>query len=77
MLPFAIAASLVDANQIGTSAALVNGSQFLFGVILVSMPGYLLNLSPAASMRQILLPVFFILLATTSCYILLGKKAAK
>lgn len=77
MLPFAIAASLVDTNQVGTSAALVNGSQFLFGAILVSIPGYLLNLSPAASMRQILLPVFFVLLATTSCYILLGKKAAK
>ena len=76
MLPFAIAASLVDANQVGTSAALVNGSQFLFGAILVSMPGYLLNLSPAAGMRQILLPVFFTLLATTSCYILLGEKAA-
>lgn len=77
MLPFAIAASLVDTDHIGTSAALVNGSQFLFGAILVSIPGYLLNLSPEASIRQILLPVFFILLASTVCYVLLGKKASR
>lgn len=54
MLPFSIAAGFVDARHIGMSAALVNGSQFLLGAVLVSLPGYLLNRFPALAINQVL-----------------------
>jgi MFS family permease len=39
MLAFSTAADVVEPNQIGTSAAIVNGIMFIFGGILMSRPG--------------------------------------
>ena len=63
MLPFAIAASAVDARYIGTSAALVNGSQFLAGAFFVFIPGYLMRHADGLSVSQSLfvLPIAMLL----------------
>jgi hypothetical protein len=39
MLSFSTAADVVQPNQIGTSASIVNGIMFIFGGILISRPG--------------------------------------
>lgn len=43
MLPFTIAAELVSPNLIGTSAALVNATQFIIGGIMMAVPGRVLD----------------------------------
>lgn len=43
MIPFAIAAELVDGALIGTSAALVNATQFIVGGIMMALPGQVLS----------------------------------
>lgn len=54
MLPFAIAAGFVDKDHIGTSAALVNGGQFLMGSFLISGLGYIIGALPDMGMRYIM-----------------------
>jgi MFS family permease len=44
MLAFSTAADVVEPNQIGTSAAIVNGIMFIFGGILISRPGVRIGL---------------------------------
>lgn len=44
MLAFSTAADVVQPNQIGTSAAIVNGIMFIFGGILISRPGVRIGL---------------------------------
>ncbi|MCZ6719085.1 MAG: MFS transporter [Gammaproteobacteria bacterium] len=43
MLPYAIAAELVPASLIGTSAAIVNAVQFIVGGIMMAIPGRVLS----------------------------------
>ena len=43
MLPFTIAAELVSPTLIGTSAALVNATQFVIGGIMMAVPGRVLD----------------------------------
>lgn len=43
MIPFAIAADLVDNALIGTSAALVNATQFIVAGIMMTLPGQVLS----------------------------------
>jgi len=43
MLPFTIGSELVPFSLIGTSAALVNATQFIFGGIMMAVPGKILN----------------------------------
>ncbi len=40
MIAFSTAGDVVAANEVGTSAAFVNGAMFIMGGILVSLPGY-------------------------------------
>ncbi len=42
MIPFAVAADLVDKSLIGTSAALVNATQFIVGGLMMAIPGRVL-----------------------------------
>jgi hypothetical protein len=44
MLAFSTAADVVQPNQIGTSAAIVNGIMFILGGILISRPGVRIGL---------------------------------
>ena len=39
MLPFTIGSELVSSSLIGTSAAVVNATQFIFGGIMMPCPG--------------------------------------
>lgn len=55
MLPFTMAAKLAGARYAGTSAALVNGSQFVAGGLLMSLPGQLLGMQAAPELRHALL----------------------
>jgi len=48
MLSFSTAADVVQPNQIGTSASIVNGIMFIFGGILISRPGARIGLGLAA-----------------------------
>lgn len=48
MLAFSSAADVVKPNQIGTSAAIVNGLMFIFGGILMSRPGVRIGLAVEA-----------------------------
>lgn len=70
MLPFAIAASAVDVRYIGTSAALVNGSQFLAGAFFVFIPGYLMRHADSLAVSQTLyvLPLAALLAAVLYLY---------
>jgi uncharacterized protein YacL len=45
MLAFSTAADVVQPNQIGTSAAIVNGIMFIVGGILISRPGVRIGLA--------------------------------
>lgn len=63
MLPFALAARQAGSTYAGTSAALVNGSQFLTAGVLMSIPGELLTrgISQNIQAALIILPVLLIL----------------
>lgn len=74
MLPFAIAASFVDAQHTGTSAALVNGSQFLAGALLVSIPGYMLNGFSHLPINQVLYLLPIVMLITVIFYFRWSRK---
>lgn len=74
MLPFSIAAGFVDAQHTGTSAALVNGSQFLAGALLVSIPGYLLNGFAGLAINQVLYLLPLVMLVTVICYFRWSRK---
>ena len=74
MLPFALAAKQVNSAYAGTSAALVNGSQFLTAGILMSVPGSLLthgfspNIQAALIILPILLVVAILLMPGLKCF---------
>lgn len=78
MLPFAIAGSAVDVRYIGTSAALVNGSQFLAGAFLVFIPGYLMRHGDTLAVSQTLyvLPLAMLLATLLYVYWRTSRKAA-
>ena len=63
MLPFALAAKQAGSAYAGTSAALVNGSQFLTAGILMSVPGELLTRGISADIQTALtiLPILLII----------------
>jgi MFS family permease len=50
MLAFSAAADVVSLKQIGTSAAIVNGTMFLVSGLLIARPGQIVNRLTAASM---------------------------
>jgi hypothetical protein len=51
MLTFSTVADVVKHNQIGTSAAIVNGITFLLGGILISRPGVRIGLGIEAGIE--------------------------
>ncbi len=59
MLPFTIGAEMTSIEYSGTSASLVNASQFIVGGIFMSIPGWLLDMALARSILEALyfLPV--------------------
>lgn len=63
MLPFALAVKKVGSHYAGTSAALVNGSQFLMAGILMSIPGELLTRGMSQNIQSalIVLPVLLLI----------------
>lgn len=73
MLPFALAAKQAGSAYAGTSAALVNGSQFLTAGILMSIPGELLtrgfspNIQAALTVLPILLVIAILLVLGLRC----------
>lgn len=65
MLPFTIGAEMTSIEYSGTSASLVNASQFIIGGVFMSIPGWLLDASWAKNILEALyfLPIALIIAA--------------
>ncbi len=65
MLPFTIGAEMTSIEYSGTSASLVNASQFIVGGIFMSIPGWLLDMALARSILEALyfLPIALLMAA--------------
>lgn len=57
MLAFSTAADVVQPQQIGTSAAIVNGIMFILGGVLISRPGFRIGVGIEAGMEPASLPL--------------------
>lgn len=77
MLPFNIAATMVPSKYTGTSAALVNGSQFLMGSFLMFIPGFLMENHITTNIHQalILFPILLILSMVTFYLFIIRKQS--
>lgn len=78
MLPFTLAAQYAGQRYAGTSAALINGAQFIAGGILIALPGQLLSAwSQALSVRQALLVLPLLLLLVLPAFPFLFRVQAQ
>lgn len=75
MLPFTMAAKLAGSRYAGTSAALVNGAQFVAGGLLMSLPGRLLGSQHAPEIRHVLLVLPAALLSLLPCFVSIRKQS--
>jgi hypothetical protein len=73
MLAFSTAADFVEPENIGTSAAIVNGTMFLVGGIMISRPGERIgrSISEGISPKTLELAQFAVLPMLVSVYIAL------
>ena len=75
MLPFTMAARLAGARYAGTSAALVNGAQFVAGGLLMSLPGRLLGSAQGAmEVRHVLMVLPAAMLLLLPCFLSICKQ---
>ncbi len=78
ILPFTLAATLVGPRGAGTSAALVNGAQFVIGGVLMSLPAQVLGTQwfPSGQLRHALMLLPALMLAVLPFFMALPRNAS-